>query len=213
MREEITRIVYPVLRYGLGLKPRIQRTEKPHLENEQSNLRALLKSANESRQWPAYGGDGEFLGIRYALTCWLDEIFTSETSPWRSDWNENKLETALYETNDRGWKFWEQARLAEARGDRDALEAFYLCVMLGFRGKHAGNPRALQEWRNGIERQLGQGKGGKWEGEIALPTRPPDVPPLRARDRLRRVMLAVFIALGLCILVGIFQVVRRLGSG
>ena len=113
MREEITRIVYPVLRYGLTLQPRLKRGEKPSLENEQANLRALLKSVSESRQWPGYGGDGEFLGIRYALTCWLDETFTAESSPWRDEWNESKLETTLYETNDRGWKFWEQAKAAE----------------------------------------------------------------------------------------------------
>ena len=72
-----------------------------------------------------------FLGVRYGLTCWLDELFILY-SPWERLWNERKLEASLYGTNDRAWRFWEQARLAESRAGSSALEVFYLCVILGF---------------------------------------------------------------------------------
>ena len=57
----------------------------------------------------SHGGRSEFLGIRYALTCWLDEMLIE--AGWR-EWDENKLESALYRTNIRYGNFWQQARLA-----------------------------------------------------------------------------------------------------
>jgi type VI secretion system protein ImpK len=213
MQGDLGRQVYQVLRSGLILRARLQRGEEVALEAEQARLRTLLKSASESRQWPVYGGDGEFLGIRYALTCWLDELFLTGSSSWQQTWNENKLETVLYETNDRAWRFWDQAQMAEARGEQDALEAFYLCVMLGFRGKLMESPQAVQEWRKGVERQFGQEQASKWKGDIALPTQPPNVPPLRGHQRLRTVLLALLVTLGLTVLAGIFRLVSSLGAG
>src|SRR5947209_13972033 len=110
----------------------------------------MLLTESEARRHPDFGGEGErpaqtpaseaapagrpFLGVRYALACWLDELLILN-SPWSAAWNERKLEAALYGTNDRAWKFWEQAELAAARPTTDALEGFFLCVVLGFRGE------------------------------------------------------------------------------
>ena len=129
-----------------------------------------------------------------------------------ADWNESKLEVRLYDGNDRAWRFWEQAKLAEARAERDALEGFYLCVMLGFRGEQIDKPRAVQDWRAGVERQLGQGKAAKWDWDVGLPAPPPDVPPLKARERLRFLFAATLVTVGVAILVGMFTVVSRLGG-
>src|SRR5262249_56273100 len=83
------------------------------------------------RRWPDFGGDSDtagelrgggaqrFLGIRYALVCWLDELFIVGTR-WSARWNERKLEVALYGTHDRGWRVLGQARPAEGRGGRGA---------------------------------------------------------------------------------------------
>src|SRR5262249_62306200 len=118
--------------------------------------------------------DEAFLGIRYALVCWLDEIFILD-SPWASEWNERKLEEGLYGTNDRAWKFWEQARKAEARPGTDALEVYYLCVVLGFRGDLRNAPERLAGWRNTIESRIAKGQGQERQGPPGR-TQPLDVP-------------------------------------
>jgi type VI secretion system protein ImpK len=155
MRDDIASLVYPVIGHGLRLKERVTRGERPNILNEQAALKGLLGSATQSSPW---GTDGapittsvapggrstSFLGIRYALTCWLDEIFVE--SPWQAEWNEQKLEQALYHSNLRYEKFWDQARLAEAMPGSDAHEAFLLCVLLGFRGKLGEDARLLREW-------------------------------------------------------------------
>ena len=40
------------------------------------------------------GAQVGFLGVRYALACWLDDIFILD-SVWREQWNANKMEYAL----------------------------------------------------------------------------------------------------------------------
>lgn len=197
MQESIARLVHPVLGYGLRLKEQLDRGEQPTFDIEQAALKGLLLSDVEARRWPDFGGDapaGEgrgrtgqgFLGIRYALACWLDELFIAGT-PWSARWNERKLEVALYGSNDRAWKFWEQARMAEARASRDAVEVFFLCVMLGFRGEMAEDPGRLQAWAAAARAQMLRGKGEEWTPPPDLEAATP-VPPLEGRDRLRRML-------------------------
>src|SRR5262245_58318234 len=133
MREEMASLVHPVLAYGLRLKERLRGGEGLNLMDEQAALKGLLQSDSQARRMTDYGGDRPmdnsvmtwarpqeagrrgsdgFLGARFALVCWLDEIFTLD-SPWASQWNEHKLETELYGSTDRAFKFWEQARKAE----------------------------------------------------------------------------------------------------
>src|SRR5262245_34708680 len=124
MRKEIADLVYPVFTYALRVKEQLARGDSPTLSREQAGPKGLLKSESEARRWSDYSGEqsvgasiagrgspSSFLGIRYALVCWLDEIFILD-SPWRREWNEKKLETELYGTNERNEKFWEQAKRA-----------------------------------------------------------------------------------------------------
>jgi type IV/VI secretion system ImpK/VasF family protein len=177
MREDIANLVHRVFSQGLHLTSRLQQQRQPDLgllQAENAALHGLLTMAHRARGYPDYEGDPRppgaagfpqvpdmpyppnlFLGIRYALACWVDEVVMA-TQPWVAEWwNFNKLETKLYPPlNDRHWKFWEQAGLAEIRADIDALEAVYLCVILGFRGKFQDNPKGLREWRAKVEPRL-----------------------------------------------------------
>src|SRR5262249_7301605 len=122
MNADIANIMDRILLCGLDLKERLAKGEKLDLALEQAQLRTLLKSESEARRWPDYGGDhpmggssigrertGGFLGIRYALASWLDEVFISD-SPWASEWVEQLLEYELYRSRLRAERFWEQAR-------------------------------------------------------------------------------------------------------
>jgi type VI secretion system protein ImpK len=231
MRQEIANLVYPVITAAVRLKERLEHGEVADLDAEQAALKQLLLSDGEARQWADYGGDegeaggssleirvedlgrrgdGQFLGIRYAVVCWLDELFILD-SPWKAEWNEHKLEAALYRTNDRAWRFWEQAQLAEARSLGDTLEVFFLCVMLGFRGEYREQRDKLRAWA-----LAAKGRAAKIHPQ-ALPysldaTPPTRVPPLHAQDRFQRMVLtagAVFLGL---VPVVAFLVVHRFGN-
>ncbi len=165
MREELAKNVYPVMLHGLKLKERLSRGERPHLAAEQATLKGMLGSPSQ----PPPGGGGadphasmgdtnRFLGARYALTCWLDEVFIE--SSWQREWDENKLEQSLFHTNIRYSNFWSQARLAESiPGNSDAQEAFLLCVLLGFRGEFGERPDQLREWVTAARARASKGMG------------------------------------------------------
>ena len=136
MQDKIARQVHQVFGYGLELKERLERGDRPHFEAEQTKLRGLLLGDSELRYIAEYAGEGAgqnasnirtsqgalrgaepFLGIRYALACWLDEVFIAD-SPWSQQWTESMMEVALYGGSSlRAVRFWEQAKKAEEGGD------------------------------------------------------------------------------------------------
>jgi type VI secretion system protein ImpK len=206
MQEEIANLVHPVFNYGLRLKERLEQGESPDLDTEQAALKGLLLSDLEARRLADFGGDSVdsrgisvsrlgdagrrgaegFLGIRYALACWLDELFTD--SSWGRAWTEQTLETALYGTRLRADLFWEQARRAESRPGGDALEVFFLCVMLGFRGGLRNQPDKLQAWASAAQTRIARSQGQ----ELSMPPEHEPltfVPPRHGRERLQRMVL------------------------
>jgi type VI secretion system protein ImpK len=207
MRDEVHELVYPVLRYGLDLKERLGRGEEADLEKSQLDLKRLLAD----KRWNELGGEAgaleasafsasrsvagtplrgttSFLGIRYAITCWLDEIFVLD-SPWGAQWNERTLEVALYGTRDRAFAFWEQAEKAESRPGSEALEVYYLCVMLGFRGDFRDRPDRLRAWVQRVQPQIIRSHGQE-PPQVDKSTPVNNVPLLTGRDRFQAMFKA-----------------------
>lgn len=228
MREEIANLVYPVIQQGLQLRDRLEQGEGLDLEGEQARLRALLLSEGEARKWVDFGGEKatgsavdlgledphsgseRFLGIRYALVCWLDELFIL-ASPAQDQWNERKLEAELYGSNDRAWKFWAQAEAALLRPSTDALEAFFLCVQLGFRGELRDEPDRLQAWVSATKSRVAKIRNQEWP--YPLEYEPPTyVPPHFGRDQLQRMVFTGGVVLLMLIPVVAFLMVHRLGQ-
>jgi type VI secretion system protein ImpK len=134
MRDDIAEVVHKIIQTGIDLKERRQRGEDIDFEKAQADL---LEGLND----PRLGEPGpEDLGARYALVCWLDEILIDDANPsaWGQQWSKGySLEYKLYRTRLRAHKFWDPGvRRAEARPGSDALEVYYLCLMLGFRGDY-----------------------------------------------------------------------------
>jgi type VI secretion system protein ImpK len=230
MQDDLGNLVHPVFAYGLNLRDRLDRGAAPALASEQAALKTLLQSDHDAARWAEFGGeeerqglafrpepDGEgrpasgerFLGARYALACWLDELFILY-SPWEAAWNERKLEVALYGSNDRAWKFWDQARLAETRPTTDALEVFFLCVMLGFRGELRDDPDRLRAWVGAAQARLSR-PDPEWPHPPELEP-PTNVPPLHGRDRFRQMAYVGGMVLLLLVPILTFLAVQHWGD-
>lgn len=192
MRADLSDRTFDILLHGLTLRDRLRSGGSPHLAGEQAKLKSLLGPANAATPWGSANdptrsvmseSGGEFLGMRYALTCWLDELLID--AGWR-EWDENKLESALYRTNVRYGNFWQQAKLAEAVPDAaDAQEAFLLCVLLGFRGEKGEDLGALREWVSATRSRVTRSMSKE---PPPLPERAPvtDVPPLLGAEAYRK---------------------------
>jgi type VI secretion system protein ImpK len=226
MREEIGTLVNKIINAGLELKERLAGGEQPDLEKEQARLKGLLGDP-EGRRYHEFAGEtgtehslmagrsttggsrssgDNFLGIRYALVCWLDEIFSLDAPPdWSSRWSEETLEVNLYGMRDRALNFWHQARKAETRPS-DALEAYFLCVMLGFRGDYRDQPDRLQSWVSSAYALISKGQSQEWKAGEELPAYT-NVPPLWGRDKLQRMVFIGGAVVLLLILAGSFYVV------
>jgi type VI secretion system protein ImpK len=138
MTPEFSKAVDPLFLHVLGLLERIARDENPLVEEERLRIRGWLDQAQgilgESQDW---------LLAKYALVSWIDDVLID--APWegRHWWNENKLEWELFGSNDREWMFFVKAKNeASPLARKDALEVFYVCVVLGFRGIYRDQARA-----------------------------------------------------------------------
>lgn len=238
MREEMAAVVFPVFNYGIALKERLANGENPDFAFEQSQIKQLLAAVYEASRNKDYGGessasfrtqgatmgtisaidapsgkagDSQFLGIHYALCCWLDEIFCIE-SPWSRQWNEKKMETANYKSNDRAYKFWDQAKRAENRRNSDILETFYLCVMLGFRGDFRDVPQDLEKWTAAVRGRLAKGVENDFKPPTSRGPAPQSALPMHGAEKFNRMLLSwggVIILAAVLVLVAVLKGVFR----
>lgn len=113
----------------LGVLDRIGRGESPEPKAEKNRIKNWLHEAEGK-----LGRRKDWELAKYGIISWIDEVLID--APWEYSqwWNENKLETELLGTNDREWSFYVQANEATKLQRRDALEVYYVAVVLGFRG-------------------------------------------------------------------------------
>lgn len=184
MRKEIADLVFPVFRKAIEIKEGLRADERAFdFADSQKKLLTLLQAAVPDALRSEMLGDQQafdasmtrarqnYLGARYALACWLDEIFISD-SCWKDQWNASKVETTLYGMNERATEFWRQAQRAQSRPTRDALEVYYLCAMLGFRGEMIDRPADMQAWRDSVEPQITQAEGREYTSPPGLSITP-----------------------------------------
>jgi type VI secretion system protein ImpK len=94
---------------------------------------------------------------RYAVVALIDETVMRHEGPLREHWSTRPLQTQFFEENLAGERFFE--RLAALRSDvkrRAVLRIYYLCLLLGFRGKyHArGSELELLEIEDSVRSEL-----------------------------------------------------------
>lgn len=167
MSPEFSTAVDPVFTYVLSVMEEIEDGRTPAVEDISSQVRGLLDQAeNRLGQRP----DWEL--AKYGLVAWVDDLLIE--APWegRTWWEQNRLEFQLFRSADAFSVFYVKAKEATELPKKDALEVFYVCVVLGFRGLYGDPsaaadaeeyfkiPRTLEEWarRTSMAIQLGQGR-------------------------------------------------------
>lgn len=150
----------------LGLLDRISRNEPLVPSEERVRIRAALDHAES-----LLGQSPEWQLSRYALVTWVDEVLIE--APWegRQWWEENALEVEIFNTRDAFTAFYLKAVEAATLPQKNALEVFYVCVVLGFRGLYRDSsavvmadqlrlPPDLAAWtkQTALAIRLGQGR-------------------------------------------------------
>lgn len=200
--------VHEIVSRGLELHERLERGEGADFDAEHEQLRKLLWGEGEAAANAEYSGaigigasargaggfdaNTAFLGARYALACWLDELFVLNT-PWSADWStswkENMMEVEVVGTGagEAAWRFWQQAKRASTRPGTDALEVFLWCVMLGFRGEPEAEGIDPVKWADSTRKHIIQSRNQRFPHDAGGNPRP-DVGILSGRRQVLRML-------------------------
>jgi type VI secretion system protein ImpK len=129
MTPKFAQAVDPVILNVLALLDRIHRGDQPVAQDERLRIRALIDQAEA-----LVGAAQEWKLAKYALVSWIDEMLVE--APWegRDWWSNNVLEVEMFSTRQCYDQYYVRAKEASALPQRDALEVYYICVVLGFRG-------------------------------------------------------------------------------
>jgi type VI secretion system protein ImpK len=130
MTPNFSKAVDPVFEYVLALLDRIDNGDEPDPHQTQVFLHTVL--LNRAEQELRASSDWRL--AKRALVCWIDEMLIRAAWKGREWWINNPLEFLLFQTGDRAILFYTHAKEAVAAAQLDALEVYYLCVILGFRG-------------------------------------------------------------------------------
>lgn len=100
----------------------------------------------------------------YALAAWTDELLVETDWQGRQYWSDRVLEVELFGTRVASEKFFQLAQEVSQEANHPSLRAFYLAVLLGFRGVYGrdggvtaaefGLPPTLSQWLDDVRSRL-----------------------------------------------------------
>ena len=159
--------------------------------------------------------EADLAEARYALVAFIDEQVLKSTWAGRTEWMSQPLQLLLYREYTAGENFFVRLRSLITTGARPlALEAYYLCLALGFRGAYgvSGEVSAIGSYLDSARRELSK----------TLPSTEKFGPNAQARDLLGAdrksnalliAALAGCVCLVLLVLVGLhFELRSELGQ-
>lgn len=144
MTPETASIVDPIFLTVIDFVDRFEHGQLEYVESECNKVKRLIDLGDQH-----LGGAADVWQLsKYALVSWIDEQFTS--LPWqgRNWWTENPLEYhyffrnpgigETFATRESFVKFYVEANRAATLPNKDAIEVYVTCVLLGFRGMYEG---------------------------------------------------------------------------
>lgn len=182
MTPEFAKAVDPVFLYVIDLLDRIQNDDPVSAPEERVRIRNELDRAEA-----ILGQSEDWMLAKYALVTWIDEVLIE--APWEGAayFKNNKLEFEIFRSADAYVEFYRKARDASGLRKKDALEVFYVCVIMGFRGLYRDPaqsaaltdeldlPPDLDTWakRTAETIRLGQGRPMISAGSVPVEGAPP----------------------------------------
>jgi type VI secretion system protein ImpK len=108
------------------------------------HTREALKTATNQALAAGYNADDARLAA-FATVAFLDESVLNSQNPIFADWLRQPLQEELFGNQIAGEIFFQHLQQLLGKSDSqdlaDLLEVFYLCMLLGFRGKYSAGDR------------------------------------------------------------------------
>jgi type VI secretion system protein ImpK len=194
------------------------RSNRQHVTDAEvfrSQIRQLLGKAEQEAHDRGYTGEDARLAA-FAVVAFLDETVLNLQNPVFAAWPRKPLQEEMFGGHVAGEIFFQSLQRLLGRGESaqlaDVLEVFYLCVLLGYRGKYgAGGQAELKAQMDGAAQKIRRIR--KDSGALSPDWAPPGGLAAAAADRWFRPILiaaAVSVLLALALFAG-FKM--SLGSG
>ena len=134
MQTEFANAVDPIFQAALRLESRIENRDRIVTADERAILIRKIEEAEAK-----LGLREEWKLSKYAICGWIDSRLIE--IPWQESgwWKDNCLEKKFFGTRDAHEDFFKKAIEAGSLPNKNALEVFYLAVVLGFRGFYANS--------------------------------------------------------------------------
>lgn len=113
-------------------------------------VEAMRNKAHQLAIMPAEVDDAT-----YAVAAYLDEVIHYSQWPGKQTWSSNPLQAVLFNESRAGANFFHRLQAVRQR-EGEALEVYYLCLVLGFMGEYRFTaPEQLHELIQQLRRELG----------------------------------------------------------
>ncbi len=139
MQTDFAAVVDPIFLTALDFIDRMERSQRLVVSDERAKLLRQIDEAEAKLG----GANEEWQYAKFAICAWVDSMLIN--APWqgRGWWANNCLEKQYFGTRLAHAKFFEEARKAASLSRKNALEVYYISVVLGFRGLY-NDPTAPQ---------------------------------------------------------------------
>jgi len=168
MNDHFADAVAEVIQGALEFQGSLRAGKVPTVEEARPRFIRLIDAfAKKGAEQPARKLDFDL--ARSALVYWIDEMLTLHWG-WEHAEEFRAVCLELYYTDlkslkersprqhDRAvegpYRFFEMAEMAKTRDEPDALETFFLCAALGFRGRYDMRENLLVDWARQVQAQI-----------------------------------------------------------
>lgn len=135
MSPEFAEAVDPIFLHVIGAMDLVANHQRVDPTSLHSAIQVKLRQAEDRLQ---HGENREVWQLaRYALCAWIDDLMINTSWEGQRWWENHTLEFQFFNTKDAGTQFFQKSKQAQQLLRRDAIEVFYIAVVLGFRGLYA----------------------------------------------------------------------------
>jgi type VI secretion system protein ImpK len=183
-----------------------------------THVKDSLRGAAQDAMARGYTQEDVQLAL-YAMVAFTDESVMNCHQPVFADWSHLPLQEELFGGHVAGESFFDNVQRVLMRADfataADLLEVFYLCLLLGYKGRYAvSGGSELRGVMDTVREKIRQIRGGSG---VLSPhwMLPPEAMPSRQSDPwIKRLGIAAIAAVGLALLLfGVFKLILISGTG
>lgn len=106
----------------------------PNIRTTAQTLFQEMEERGATQRYP----DRQIKSAKFALAAFVDETVLNMNLPLRDEWEKDPLQLEYFGEHLGGVKFFERLDdlLKEIKNEADVVEVYYVCMLLGFKGKY-----------------------------------------------------------------------------